>query len=287
MASYDVDAYGAEVRVRDMGFVILLHTVTLGLYNPYWYYKINRELRDFGRIYKLERCAACNPWLALAAVTVLPVAIVVGAIGIGAAARAADSVNSSSQTLAASEVIILVGFLTAFVAPIVSWHRATKRIQEAQTVVDQQPISGVAIGFSYAGGVLLTPIWLLIPYLVQSALNDVWSSYRGIDSHTRRSPERINISVGALESLPDAKRWDLSELDRADIESIEGFLGQREDLSTKARSHYATELEGRIRPLVPDAPAELEAERLLELAFAAADAADLVQGEDPRQPLDG
>ncbi|MGI8726298.1 MAG: DUF4234 domain-containing protein [Solirubrobacterales bacterium] len=296
MASYDVDAYGADVRVRDTSYVLILHAITLGLYNFYWYYKINRELRDFGKVYRLERCASVNPWLALAAVSLAPVAIFVGAIALAVATEPTDPSESST------EAIIFAGVALALLAPVASWYRTTKRIQEVQAVVQRQRLSGVALGFAYAGGGLFTPVWLVIPYMVQSALNDVWGSYRDTDPQTGRRPERIAISVGALASLPDAKGWDLSRLDEADLAAVGEFLSSREDRRAQARGRHALELEGRIRPLVPDAPQELEAERLLELVYAAADAergegvggprearaeANPSPGFDSRRELDG
>ena len=38
-----------EAKVRNLWIVLLLLVVTLGIYYLYWYYAINRELRDYGR----------------------------------------------------------------------------------------------------------------------------------------------------------------------------------------------------------------------------------------------
>lgn len=232
MATHEINAYGAEVRARDIGFVLLMHTITLGLYNYYWYYKINRELRDFGRVYGLQRCGSTNPWRSLLAVSV-------GALVV--------------------------------VPAIVSWYRCTKRIQEAQGVVSQKPVSGVALAFSFISGFLLVLTLLVVPYLVQAALNGVWLAFREVDPETGRSPERIRISIGALEGLPAARAWDLSRLGDEQLAAIGGFLADRERLGPAARSTRSQELGRQVSPLVPDAPAELEGERLLELVYAASD----------------
>lgn len=274
MASYDVDAYGADVGVRDTSYVLILHAITLGLYNFYWYYKINRELRDFGKVYRLERCASANPWLALAAVSLAPVAIFVGAIALAVATASPEAFEATgNDAVGPTEAIIFAGIALAFLAPIFSWYRTTKRIQEVQAVVQRPRLSGVALGFAYIGGAFLIFVWLVIPYMVQSALNEAWGSYRDTDPETGRRPDRIGISIGALESLPDARRWDLSRLEEADIAAIGDFLSSREDRRAGARNRHALELESRIRPLVPDAPEELEDERLLELIYASAEAA--------------
>jgi Domain of unknown function (DUF4234) len=38
-----------EVKVRSLWAVALLPFITLGIYNLVWWYRINRELRDFGQ----------------------------------------------------------------------------------------------------------------------------------------------------------------------------------------------------------------------------------------------
>jgi hypothetical protein len=50
--AYEADVYGARVKVREVGLVILWTALTIGIYAIVWYYRINRELRDFGRAYR-------------------------------------------------------------------------------------------------------------------------------------------------------------------------------------------------------------------------------------------
>lgn len=40
---------GAPVKIRSLWAVALLPIITLGIYHLVWWYRINRELRDFGR----------------------------------------------------------------------------------------------------------------------------------------------------------------------------------------------------------------------------------------------
>lgn len=228
--SYEVNAYGAEVKVRSVGIVVLLHVVTLGFYNWYWYYKINRELRDFGRIYRLERLEGTNPWLSLLAVTL-------GALLI--------------------------------VPPIVSWVRCTRRIQDAQGVLSQTAISGWVLFFSFVAGFFIGLAYLVIPALVQDALNKVWNAFEGIDPHSGHDPAQAPISVGALEMLPQARAWDTSALSPDDDNAITHFLLRRDGLGTSDRVRLGNDLAARIRPKVPDADPSLEPERLLELLAAA------------------
>ena len=53
---------GARVKIRHPAIVFVLAIVTLGIYYLYWYYTINRELRD---AFSIE----VNPWLSLLAVS--------------------------------------------------------------------------------------------------------------------------------------------------------------------------------------------------------------------------
>jgi hypothetical protein len=60
---------GARAKVRDEGLVILWTFLTLGIYSYVWYYRVNRELRDFGRAHGDDQLANSNPVLSILAVT--------------------------------------------------------------------------------------------------------------------------------------------------------------------------------------------------------------------------
>ena len=49
MAEERTIAGGVQVKVRNPWAVALLPIVTLGIYHFVWWYRINRELRDYGR----------------------------------------------------------------------------------------------------------------------------------------------------------------------------------------------------------------------------------------------
>ncbi len=138
MASYEVDTYGATVRRRDPGVVLVLSVVTLGIYNLIWYYRINRELRDFGRVYRNEYLAKEKPWLSVLAVT-------------------------------------LGGIL--IIPAIVSYWRTTARIRRAQEILGEELTNGWVIFACYVSGMLFTLPLLVIPSYVQSGLNLVWDRY--------------------------------------------------------------------------------------------------------------
>ena len=137
MAAPEVDlGGGAIVKRRDVGLVVLWHVLTLGIYNWFWYYKINRELRDFGASRRSEYLAETKPWLSVLAVT-------------------------------------FGGLL--IVPPFVSWWRCTKRVRAAQGVVAKEPpLSGWLVGGLCGAGFISGFAWLAIPPIVPDALNDVW-----------------------------------------------------------------------------------------------------------------
>jgi uncharacterized protein DUF4234 len=57
----EIDAYGARARVRRPLATVGLTLVTLGAYGVVWYYRVNAELRDYGRAYRDDRLAASRP----------------------------------------------------------------------------------------------------------------------------------------------------------------------------------------------------------------------------------
>jgi hypothetical protein len=146
MTGREINAYGAEVRERDVGLVVLFFFLTLGflIYPQVWYYRINCELRDYGRVYKDEKLADTNPWLSVLATTL--------------------------------GVLLIV-------PPIVSWWKCTGRIRRAQGIA-QEPslINGWIIFAMYVGSILLAPVALGIPAYVQSALNGIWVKYRDAET---------------------------------------------------------------------------------------------------------
>lgn len=139
MAAYEVTIEsGARAKVREPGLVLLWSILTLGIYNWVWYYKINRELRDFGRAHNDEHLGSTSPGLSLLATT--------------------------------------LGWLL-IVPPFVSWWRCTRRVQRAQEIAGLPPLSfGLIVGCIF-GGIIITLAWLAIPLLVQEALNGIWKRY--------------------------------------------------------------------------------------------------------------
>jgi Domain of unknown function (DUF4234) len=60
---------GVDVKIRNPWGVFLLALVTLGIYYLVWYYKINRELRDYGRATETPELGD-SPLISLLAISV-------------------------------------------------------------------------------------------------------------------------------------------------------------------------------------------------------------------------
>jgi hypothetical protein len=134
----EVNARGADVKIRHPwgGFFLVL--ITFGIYYLFWYFFINRELRDFGRASadadgnRIE----VNPWISLLAVS-------------------------------------LGAFL--LVPPFVSMYRTFKRIRAAQEIADVGPKASPGIGLLlFFIAVIFFPVE--VPY-AQTNLNRVWRAY--------------------------------------------------------------------------------------------------------------
>jgi hypothetical protein len=70
MATVLQPSEGVEVKLRRPSAVAALSVVTLGIYPIVWYYKVNREMRDFGAGRGDSRLAASRPWSSVVAMTV-------------------------------------------------------------------------------------------------------------------------------------------------------------------------------------------------------------------------
>lgn len=119
MASYEVRLTGAQsfAKVRSPVWVVVLSAVTLYIYVIFWWYYVNRELRDLGR------------------------------------ARGSTELGDSPGT---SALAVSLGSLV-IVPPLVSAYRGCQRIQAAGSMTGQkEPLNGwialilfVMIGFFY------------------------------------------------------------------------------------------------------------------------------------------
>jgi uncharacterized protein DUF4234 len=129
---------GDRAKVRDEGLVALWTVLTLGIYTLVWYYRINREMRDFGRAHGDQELADSNPTLSILAVTL-------GALVI--------------------------------IPALVSYWGTTSRIRRMQRACNVTPIEGWIIAVLYVAGFFLLLPLIAIPPYVQGGLNKVWRLY--------------------------------------------------------------------------------------------------------------
>ena len=134
----EVNVKGAYVKIRHPWGGFFLAIITFGIYYLFWYFFINRELRDFGRATADggEERIKVNPWVSLLAVT-------------------------------------LGAFL--IVPPFVSMYRTFSRVRTAQEIADVGPKASPVLGLVlFLIAVIFFPVE--IPY-AQTNLNRVWRAY--------------------------------------------------------------------------------------------------------------
>jgi hypothetical protein len=89
-------------KIRNLWAVALLPIITIAIYYFYWWYQVNRELRDYGR------------------------------------AKGTDELGTSPGS---SLLAVTIGWLI-IVPPLVSTYRGFKRVQAAQRMNDLEPLNG-------------------------------------------------------------------------------------------------------------------------------------------------
>jgi predicted ABC-type sugar transport system permease subunit len=107
---------GATVRVRRLPVVALLLVVTLGIYYWVWYYRVNRELRDYGRAVADPNPLDVDLRRAMLAVTVGGILIVPAAISV---ARTFERIVRAARLSGAQRTLSTRLGLALFVAALV------------------------------------------------------------------------------------------------------------------------------------------------------------------------
>jgi hypothetical protein len=78
----DLQVAGVNVKKQSAWAVLGLGFITLGIYIFFWVYRVNREMRDIGRVYNDAELANVTPGLSVVA-AVIPIANLVGLHRIG------------------------------------------------------------------------------------------------------------------------------------------------------------------------------------------------------------
>jgi hypothetical protein len=139
--AYEKNVSGARIKVRDPWRVGILMVVTLGLYSWVWFYKVNRELRDYSESKPVAGVGA-NPALA---VTLFVLGTIIPILG------------------------------------LVVWVWTLRRVQRAQVAADvPQPI-GLWPTLVVAVVSVIPLVGLLLWYeYVQFQLNQIWGHTPGM-----------------------------------------------------------------------------------------------------------
>jgi hypothetical protein len=112
-----------SVKVRRPWAVAALTIVTLGVYSVVWWYKVNREMRDFGVARGDRELAASRPWRSLAAITLGHLIVVPEVVTIVRTVRrvhAVERIGSAATRPAAAATALLLGSVAASLATALS-----------------------------------------------------------------------------------------------------------------------------------------------------------------------
>lgn len=163
MASPEVSLTAdSRAKIRDPAMVMVWFFLTLGflVYPQVWYYRINRELRDYGEARGDAELAESNPVMSVLAVTL-------GALII--------------------------------IPPFVSYYRCTQRIKRAQELSGiSDRLNGWILVACYVGTFILTLPGLAIPFLVQENLNKVWKQLPEVGTGEVASLSSADQALGDL-----------------------------------------------------------------------------------------
>lgn len=142
---------GSSVKVRNPAVVVALSVVTVGIYLAVWWFKVNRELRDFGKARGDADLAETRPGRSVVAITVgslLLVPPIVSAVRTVGRMKAAEALGGPERRGA--------GFITATLVAAVVLGRAS------------------LLDAGYAPALASAVAWLAGAALLQSRLNRLW-----------------------------------------------------------------------------------------------------------------
>jgi hypothetical protein len=148
-------------KIRHPVAVPVFVLITLGIYGLYWWYQVNREMRDLGR--------ARN------------------AVGLGD--------NPLISLLAVFPGVLIL------VPPIVSLYNGVQRAQRAQGVVlGSSTLNGWVVLGVIAGGFIIPFLGLVAYGYIQSELNKVWEQLGGAQLQATASPAAVEAPAPEAES---------------------------------------------------------------------------------------
>jgi hypothetical protein len=158
MASYasQVGEVAVSVKVRRPWLVAVFSVVTFGIYGAVWYYRVNREMRDFGLAHGDDGLAQSSPTRSVLAITIGGIVVVpelVSYVRIVGRLREVERIGTGETRSGAGLIALLVGSMLVSLARSV--HGAP------------------------AGLVLFGAAGFVIAFaLIQARLNAVWRAAR-------------------------------------------------------------------------------------------------------------
>ena len=115
----DINQGPAAAKLRDPWRVALLSGITFGIYWAVWYYKINREMRDYGASCEDRELAASRPVRSLLAVVACPLLLLAPVVSlvrtVGRLQRVERLASGSSRSGNGLIVLLVGGYVMACV----------------------------------------------------------------------------------------------------------------------------------------------------------------------------
>ena len=154
---------GYTAKTRHPVLVVVFMIITLGIYGIYWWYQINREMVDLGRV------------------------------------RQADGLGDNATM---SLLAVFPGFLI-IVPPYVSLYNTVKRIQRAQEVTSGQvTLNGMIILWLIIASFLIGITGLIVPGYIQAELNKAWEAVRAGEPAGGAPPQAATPDAAATTAPP-------------------------------------------------------------------------------------
>jgi hypothetical protein len=178
----DISQGPAAAKLRDPRRVALLSVATFGIYWAVWYYKINREMRDYGASCEDRELAASRPVSSLLAVIVCPFwlfAPMISLVRTVGRLQRVERLASGSARRGTGLIVLLVG------GDVMSIARSF-----------QGAVAVSLLGFA---------AWFIASALIQGRLNAVWRA-SGIEPMRQRPSDPVAMDAplvagGSLEPV--------------------------------------------------------------------------------------
>ena len=178
----DISQGPAAAKLRDPWRVALLSGITFGIYWAVWYYKINREMRDYGASCEDRELAASRPVRSLLAVVACPFwlfAPMISLVRTVGRLQRVERLASGSARRGTGLIVLLVG------GDVMSIARSF-----------QGAVAVSLLGFA---------AWFIASALIQSRLNAVWQA-SGTERIRQRPSDPVAMDVplvasGSLETV--------------------------------------------------------------------------------------